>query len=62
MARKVKQEKHEPLETQLWHAADKLSKYIDTAEYKHFVLGAISSNISATRWKNSVFKFAFHAN
>ncbi len=50
------------LETQLWHAADKLSKYIDTVEYKHFVLGAISSNISATRWKNSVFKFAFHAN
>ena len=29
----------EPLETQLWKAADKLRKNIDAAEYKHVVLG-----------------------
>jgi len=31
----------EPLETQLWKAADKLRKNIDAAEYKHIVLGLI---------------------
>ena len=31
----------EPLETQLWKAADKLRKNIDAAEYKHVVLGLI---------------------
>ncbi|RPJ06979.1 MAG: SAM-dependent DNA methyltransferase, partial [Spirochaetaceae bacterium] len=40
-----KQEKpaksQEPLETQLWKAADKLRKNIDAAEYKHIVLGLI---------------------
>jgi type I restriction enzyme M protein len=30
---------NEPLETQLWRAADKLRKNIDPAEYKHVVLG-----------------------
>ena len=34
-------EKTEPLEKQLWKAADKLRKNIDAAEYKHIVLGLI---------------------
>ena len=33
--------KDEPLEKQLWKAADKLRKNIDAAEYKHVVLGLI---------------------
>ncbi|MDP8269430.1 MAG: class I SAM-dependent DNA methyltransferase [Candidatus Tenebribacter davisii] len=33
--------KQEPLEKQLWKAADKLRKNIDAAEYKHVVLGII---------------------
>jgi hypothetical protein len=35
----VKEAKEEPLEKQLWKAADKLRKNIDAAEYKHVVLG-----------------------
>jgi type I restriction enzyme M protein len=31
----------EPIETQLWKAADKLRKNIDAAEYKHIVLGLV---------------------
>lgn len=31
----------EPLEKQLWKAADKLRKNIDAAEYKHVALGLI---------------------
>ena len=31
----------EPLEKQLWKAADKLRKNIDAAVYKHVVLGLI---------------------
>jgi len=31
--------KEEPIEKQLWKAADKLRKNIDAAEYKHIVLG-----------------------
>ncbi|MFN3138369.1 MAG: type I restriction-modification system subunit M N-terminal domain-containing protein [Allomuricauda sp.] len=31
----------EPIEKQLWKAADKLRKNIDAAEYKHAVLGLI---------------------
>lgn len=31
----------EPIEKQLWKAADKLRKNIDAAEYKHVVLGFI---------------------
>jgi len=38
---KAKTEKEEPLEKQLWKAADKLRKNIDAAEYKHIVLGLI---------------------
>lgn len=38
---KKKQEAEEPLEKQLWKAADKLRKNIDAAEYKHIVLGLI---------------------
>ena len=33
--------KEEPLEKQLWKAADKLRKNIDAAEYKHIILGLI---------------------
>ena len=40
MAIKKKEEK-EPIEKQLWKAADKLRKNIDAAEYKHVVLGLI---------------------
>ncbi len=38
---KQKENKEEPLEKQLWKAADKLRKNIDAAEYKHIVLGLI---------------------
>ncbi len=41
MAKAAKQVKEEPLEKQLWKAADKLRKNIDAAEYKHVVLGLI---------------------
>lgn len=33
--------KEEPMEKQLWKAADKLRKNIDAAEYKHVILGLI---------------------
>ena len=36
-----KETQEEPLEKQLWKAADKLRKNIDAAEYKHVVLGLI---------------------
>ena len=38
---KSKPVQQEPIETQLWKAADKLRKNIDAAEYKHIVLGLI---------------------
>ncbi|MEI6707722.1 MAG: class I SAM-dependent DNA methyltransferase [Methylococcales bacterium] len=38
---KAKPTNEEPLEKQLWKAADKLRKNIDAAEYKHVVLGLI---------------------
>lgn len=38
---KKKETVAEPLEKQLWKAADKLRKNIDAAEYKHVVLGLI---------------------
>lgn len=41
MAKKKKTSTDEPLEAQLWKAADKLRKNIDAAEYKHVVLGLI---------------------
>jgi type I restriction enzyme M protein len=41
MAKEIKEIKAEPLEKQLWKAADKLRKNIDVAEYKHIVLGLI---------------------
>jgi type I restriction enzyme M protein len=37
----VENTKEEPIEKQLWRAADKLRKNIDAAEYKHIVLGLI---------------------
>ena len=37
----VKATTQEPLEKQLWKAADKLRKNIDAAEYKHVVMGLI---------------------
>ena len=42
MVKAAKEIKQEPLEKQLWKAADKLRKNIDAAEYKHVVLGLIS--------------------
>ena len=39
MAKAVKEVKEEPIEKQLWKAADKLRMNIDAAEYKHVVLG-----------------------
>lgn len=41
MAKKNENGTEEPLEKQLWKAADKLRKNIDAAEYKHVVLGLI---------------------
>ncbi|NOZ09990.1 MAG: SAM-dependent DNA methyltransferase [Gammaproteobacteria bacterium] len=41
MAKKAKPKQDEPIEKQLWKAADKLRKNIDAAEYKHIVLGLI---------------------
>lgn len=41
MAKKNGNKTEEPLEKQLWKAADKLRKNIDAAEYKHIVLGLI---------------------
>jgi type I restriction enzyme M protein len=41
VARNTNKNQEEPLETQLWKAADKLRKNIDAAEYKHIVLGLI---------------------
>lgn len=41
MTKKKTEKKKEPIETQLWKAADKLRKNIDAAEYKHIVLGLI---------------------
>lgn len=38
---KNENKQEEPLEKQLWKAADKLRKNIDAAEYKHVVLGLI---------------------
>ena len=38
---KKKSAAEEPIEKQLWKAADKLRKNIDAAEYKHIVLGLI---------------------
>ena len=40
-ANATKEIKEEPLEKQLWKAADKLRKNIDAAEYKHVVMGLI---------------------
>ena len=41
MAKAAKEVKDEPLEKQLWKAANKLHKNIDASEYKHVVLGLI---------------------
>jgi len=41
MAKAKKNNSKEPIEKQLWKAADKLRKNIDAAEYKHIVLGLI---------------------
>jgi type I restriction enzyme M protein len=41
MVRSKNKKKEEPIEKQLWKAADKLRKNIDAAEYKHIVLGLI---------------------
>ena len=41
MAKTAKIEQEEPLEKNLWKAADKLRKNMDAAEYKHVALGLI---------------------
>jgi type I restriction enzyme M protein len=41
MAKRKKEVIQEPIEKQLWAAADKLRKNIDAAEYKHVLLGLI---------------------
>ena len=41
MAKKAATKQAEPIEKQMWKAADKLRKNIDAAEYKHIVLGLI---------------------
>ena len=41
MAKNEIKTEEEPLEKQLWKAADKLRKNIDAAEYKHIVMGLI---------------------
>ena len=41
MAKNKTAQTSEPIEKQLWKAADKLRKNIDAAEYKHIVLGLI---------------------
>jgi len=41
MAKKAAPKQDEPIEKQMWKAADKLRKNIDAAEYKHIVLGLI---------------------
>ena len=41
MAKKAAPQQAEPIEKQMWKAADKLRKNIDAAEYKHIVLGLI---------------------
>ena len=41
MAKNDNKTQEEPLEKQLWKAADKLRKNIDAAEYKHIVMGLI---------------------
>jgi len=41
MAKINRNSKEEPIEKQLWKAADKLRKNIDAAEYKHIILGLI---------------------
>ncbi|HJH30193.1 MAG TPA: SAM-dependent DNA methyltransferase [Methanosarcinaceae archaeon] len=41
MAKKNNKTQDEPIEKQLWKAADKLRQNIDAAEYKHIVLGLI---------------------
>jgi len=42
MAKTEKTEQEEPLKVKLWKTADKLRKNMDSAEYKHVVLGLIS--------------------
>ena len=41
MAKAKNNNNEEPIEKQLWKAADKLRKNIDAAEYKHIILGLI---------------------
>ena len=43
----------EPIEKQLWKAADKLRKNIDAAEYKHIVLGLIFLKYTSSTRRNS---------
>ncbi|MEA3324676.1 MAG: type I restriction-modification system subunit M N-terminal domain-containing protein [Euryarchaeota archaeon] len=49
MAKNENKTQEEPLETQLWKAADKLRKNIDAAEYKHIVLGLIFLHVCSVK-------------
>lgn len=40
-AKKEKFQEQKPFEQLLWAASDKLRKYIDAAEYKHYILGLL---------------------
>lgn len=51
---KKKEAIEEPLEKQLWKAADKLRKNIDAAEYKHVVLGLIFLKYISVYLKNFI--------
>jgi type I restriction enzyme M protein len=55
MAKDNNNNKEEPLEKQLWKAADKLRKNIDAAEYKHIVMGLIF-----LRYISDAFEELFH--
>jgi len=51
--KKAKPKQEEPIEKQLWKAADKLRKNIDAAEYKHIVLGLIFLKYISDALRNS---------
>lgn len=57
---KTKTNSEEPLEKQLWKAADKLRKNIDAAEYKHVVLGLIFLKYISDSFEELYVKLAQH--
>jgi type I restriction-modification system DNA methylase subunit len=55
MAKKKNNGTEEPLEKQLWKAADKLRKNIDAVEYKYIVLGLIFLKYISDAFEERVF-------